>query len=884
MPELNNKKLKEIKSLIPSTSASASTPASPIPSYTSHISSSALPSASPSVSTTSSSLYSLNTSSSSSSTDSIAKQSSINNINGTKSSIRIINKTTKAAFESLIKYINFKKDKKDFITLSNLYEWRKNHKKAPERFTNVIEQTMDIEITYALLPSIIDYYIDNLSSSTEEKKKATTAIDFIKSRPDDQTTISFGKKIHKETRKDETYQKSTETIDLVKSSMNITKTINTEETTNKSTEQGRTYQNPNNTMNPERSSMDCTMTANAGETDIGLNKQGGTYRNPNDTVNKKGETYRNPNDTVYKQGGTYRNPNDTVYKQDGTYRNPNDTVNMEEPSSTNKSIQSGSLSLNEPDISKFKTNQMFVDTAKPQRSPVAEKALQSKTSKETSENYDDPKSVVTQKPINNMEVHHRLLNYYGITSTEFESILSMVSNANTLDMNPKTSDMNVDPVLKETSNNTVGIDHVESPRSVSKKEKPPQILYTNLFDKAQRIANHIRVLIIHISAGTTPKALDRKCFPVPLLNKDERLTEKINNIIKETQKNIITTTLEHLKEKKIQLDNEMIKLQDKLSASELNYIHQFIKKEQEASSIKALEKCEKRIIRSNNAEQLTKSLKRSVSFNLPETKNSPETKKKLSNPKLTNNKDTSITAPKIKKHTQTWNTPSKSPKKTSSGPSTPVYINKNTKTPVKTNQKQASKHHHPTTDKSKNGGPYRKNPTRNTTKKAYQSNPSRPRTPNQFKNTWNPPKNMISPTTSHHNTWNPPKNMISPTTSHHNTWNPPKNLISPATSHHNTWNPPKNLISPATSYHDNLNMEEKHWYTTTPMHRQRTVPMSNIQYHEPYEYPRQMEPFNYYRTITNRLRMPEQLPRPSQEGFYLTEPPFYQVQNRMSYH
>ena len=598
----------------------------------------------------------------------------------TCSTIKIVNKTTKEAFDTLIKYIITKYKKNEHISLSNLKDWKKNHMKPPKRFTLLIEETSDIEITYAFLPAIISYYINNLLPSSEEIDKAKTAIEFVKSRPDNQKMINFSSVPKTNTSKStpsdpislhtRTAHEQTENPALVTSKKPIDEDkqlITRRNTLPSGSKSSGDYYN----SDEENESLMIELTESLlKDQEFSLNK----LIEDNILVKRPILTSKEEDpSTSYESNTSNTEPTDTDKEPSLTKGRPasHETINTlmqrtPQPTSTNaqnltkhtelsynNNINTVTEFIRTTDYNSYSDLPRPTDTEINNQMNITNTPQFMKTGTEPNENL-DAFLLRTLPTLANAQVrfntkhneqsseatkaydYNKLKSYSDKpepTDSETYKQMNTINGPSPTKMGPTPHEngdvllprplpahtavqSRVDTIssvhLKEQTSTESGTSLESTPNvntlkfASSKKmnshnntnsDMPLQILYTNLFTKTQKIINHIRVLIIHIAADSTPKALDRRCFPQPLLNKDERLTNKIDSIIRNTQRSILTVTLEHLKEKKVELEKELLRLQPSLSLQERNYIHQYIMKEQDEPSNKALEKCEKRTIR-----------------------------------------------------------------------------------------------------------------------------------------------------------------------------------------------------------------------------------------------------------------------------------------------
>jgi DNA repair exonuclease SbcCD ATPase subunit len=82
--------------------------------------------------------------------------------------------------------------------------------------------------------------------------------------------------------------------------------------------------------------------------------------------------------------------------------------------------------------------------------------------------------------------------------------------------------------------------------------------------KILRYSNHIEILEEHLNNDSIPNVLRSVELPPPLLTNDHDLIGIYRKIKLEVQKKLMTETIKHLKKRKIELENQGIKIQEKL--------------------------------------------------------------------------------------------------------------------------------------------------------------------------------------------------------------------------------------------------------------------------------------------------------------------------------
>jgi hypothetical protein len=94
-------------------------------------------------------------------------------------------------------------------------------------------------------------------------------------------------------------------------------------------------------------------------------------------------------------------------------------------------------------------------------------------------------------------------------------------------------------------------------------------LFKNEYERKKRYENHIAILTAHKEANTTPKNLNNKQFPSPLIETDIKLTQEFEKIIKECQEKIMETTIIRLKQLIKEIDIDLLKIKKELSIYDL---------------------------------------------------------------------------------------------------------------------------------------------------------------------------------------------------------------------------------------------------------------------------------------------------------------------------
>ena len=94
-------------------------------------------------------------------------------------------------------------------------------------------------------------------------------------------------------------------------------------------------------------------------------------------------------------------------------------------------------------------------------------------------------------------------------------------------------------------------------------------LFKNEYERKKRYENHIAILTAHKEANTTPKNLNNKQFPSPLIETDIKLTQEFEKIIKECQEKIMETTIIRLKQLIKDIEIELLKIKKELSIYDL---------------------------------------------------------------------------------------------------------------------------------------------------------------------------------------------------------------------------------------------------------------------------------------------------------------------------
>jgi hypothetical protein len=94
-------------------------------------------------------------------------------------------------------------------------------------------------------------------------------------------------------------------------------------------------------------------------------------------------------------------------------------------------------------------------------------------------------------------------------------------------------------------------------------------LFKNEYERKKRYENHIAILTPHKEANTTPKNLNNKQFPSPLIETDIKLTQEFEKIIKECQEKIMGTTIIRLKQLIKDIEIELLKIKKELSIYDL---------------------------------------------------------------------------------------------------------------------------------------------------------------------------------------------------------------------------------------------------------------------------------------------------------------------------
>ena len=113
--------------------------------------------------------------------------------------------------------------------------------------------------------------------------------------------------------------------------------------------------------------------------------------------------------------------------------------------------------------------------------------------------------------------------------------------------------------------------------------------------------NNIKLLEFHLNNETTPSQLFFDKFPTPFLNFDSEFVEAYNNIIKNTQRQIITESIKRLKIQieflKNNIQNGKTHFDSNIIDDLIDYLYKTIQKEKEKEFLKAHEKATKIVAR-----------------------------------------------------------------------------------------------------------------------------------------------------------------------------------------------------------------------------------------------------------------------------------------------